>query len=140
MSVVFYLQNEHTKEMHEHFFWRLGHNEGKAKYFFTHKEDEDEDEDCGEANLQTLIATESHHGAPSRTQKEGNELRDYPNQVFKPHTERSIRALYRHFLKQDKLHGRFDTLKGKLNKLGAYIEKTDDDINLFLLLVLIAVR
>jgi hypothetical protein len=112
MYVVYYLQNEHTKEMKEPFFGSLRLKKWNPKYFFTHTKEEDEEE-CGEANLKTLSATESPYGALSGTQ----ELRENRKQVCKSLTERSkhfrkLMFLYRHSLKEDnQLYGKFETKK-----------------------------
>jgi chromosome segregation ATPase len=97
----------------------------------THTKDE---EDCGDASFETLSATESSYGAPSVEQEEQRELGEYPKQVCEPLTERNkpltkLRSLYRQPIKEySQLYGKFETLKGNLYVLAAYIEKTAEDI------------
>jgi methyl-accepting chemotaxis protein len=129
--VVFCLQNEHRKETQEFFFASILLKNWKPTNLLTHTKD---DEDCGEANFETLSAIESCYGAPSGAQEDQRELVEYPKQVCEPLTERSklltkVRSLYRQPLKEyNQLYGKFETLKGNLYVLAAYIEKTAEDI------------
>jgi hypothetical protein len=130
MYVIYYLQKEQTREKQEPFIGRLGLKKWKAKYYFTCRndedEDEDEDEDCSEANVEVLSTTESSYGAPSSTQEEEHEFREYPKQVCESLTEGNklwtkLTSVYSESLKEDnQLYG-----EGNLYALAANTEKTE---------------